>query len=143
MSGKSISRRQFIKGTAALAGATLLSSCNIGPFAMGRKLTAVDQVALGKTGIKLSRLGIGTGSKGGSIQRALGADGFQAGMDFEGRSLKSQMKRANRCGARYTLIIGEDEQKKGAAILRDMATKEQVSVPLDNLAENIKLLIRS
>lgn len=76
MSGTSISRRQFIKSTAALAGATLLSSCNIGPFATGRKLTAVDQVALGKTGLKLSRLGIGTGSKGGSIQRALGADGF-------------------------------------------------------------------
>jgi predicted aldo/keto reductase-like oxidoreductase len=36
----------------------------------------VDQVTLGKTGLKLSRLGIGVGSKGGSIQRALGADGF-------------------------------------------------------------------
>jgi hypothetical protein len=43
---------------------------------MGRKKTAVDQVTLGKTGLRLSRLGIGTGSKGGSIQRALGADGF-------------------------------------------------------------------
>jgi predicted aldo/keto reductase-like oxidoreductase len=76
MSIKIISRRQFIKGTAALAGTALLSSCNIGPFAPGRKATAVDQVTLGKTGLKLSRLGIGTGSKGGSIQRALGADGF-------------------------------------------------------------------
>ncbi len=76
MSVKSITRRQFIKGTAALAGATLLSSCSTNPFAKGVKLTAVDQVTLGKTGLKLSRLGIGTGSKGGSIQRALGADGF-------------------------------------------------------------------
>ncbi|MFZ2148143.1 MAG: aldo/keto reductase [Sedimentisphaerales bacterium] len=76
MSGKRITRRQFIKGTAALAGATLLSSCNIGPLPKGRKLTAVDQVPLGKTGLKLSRLGFGTGSRGGSIQRALGADGF-------------------------------------------------------------------
>jgi len=73
---------------------------------------------------------------------ALGTDGFQAGMDFEGRSLKSQMKRANRCGARYTLIVGEDEQKKGAAILRDMIEKEQVSVPLNNLVQNIKPLIK-
>ena len=76
MSVKGISRRQFIKGTAALAGATFLSSCKTGPLAFGRKPTATDQVTLGKTGIKLSRLGIGTGSKGGSIQRALGADGF-------------------------------------------------------------------
>ena len=76
MSGKSISRRQFIKGTAALAGTAFLSSCNIGPFAFGRKATAVDQVTFGKTGLKLSRLGIGTGSKGGSIQRALGQEEF-------------------------------------------------------------------
>ena len=76
MSGKGITRRQFIKGTAALAGATFLSSCNIGPLAIGRRPTAVDQVPLGKTGLKLSRLGFGTGSKGGSIQRALGANEF-------------------------------------------------------------------
>jgi aryl-alcohol dehydrogenase-like predicted oxidoreductase len=37
---------------------------------------AVDQVTLGKTGLKLSRLGFGTGSKGGSIQRALGTEEF-------------------------------------------------------------------
>ena len=40
------------------------------------KRTAVDQVALGKTGLKLSRLGIGCGSNSGNIQRALGHDGF-------------------------------------------------------------------
>jgi predicted aldo/keto reductase-like oxidoreductase len=75
MSMKNISRRQFIKGTALLTGVSLLPSCSNSLFSMGRK-TAVDQVTLGKTGLKLSRLGIGTGSKGGSIQRALGADGF-------------------------------------------------------------------
>jgi len=70
-----ITRREFLRGTAALAGTVLLSSCSTIPLAK-RTPTAVDQVALGKTGLKLSRLGIGTGSKGGSIQRALGADGF-------------------------------------------------------------------
>jgi len=76
MSRKGITRREFIKGTAALAGATLLSSCTTGPLARGQKPTAVDQVPLGKTGLKLSRLGFGTGSRGGSVQRALGSDGF-------------------------------------------------------------------
>jgi len=75
MSRKGITRRQFIKGTAALAGTALLSSCAI-PLPKGRKLTAADQVPLGKTGLRLSRLGVGTGTIGGSIQRALGADGF-------------------------------------------------------------------
>jgi aryl-alcohol dehydrogenase-like predicted oxidoreductase len=75
MNRERFTRRDFLKGTAALAGTVLLSSCSTGPFAK-RPPTAVDQVTLGKTGLKLSRLGIGTGSKGGSIQRALGADGF-------------------------------------------------------------------
>jgi predicted aldo/keto reductase-like oxidoreductase len=75
MNRERITRRDFLKGTAALAGTVLLSSCSTGPFAK-RPPTALDQVMLGKTGLKLSRLGIGTGSKGGSIQRALGADGF-------------------------------------------------------------------
>jgi aryl-alcohol dehydrogenase-like predicted oxidoreductase len=36
----------------------------------------VDQVTLGSTGLRLSRLGFGTGSKGGSVQRALGPEEF-------------------------------------------------------------------
>jgi len=76
MNRKGITRRQFIKGAAALAGTALLSSCTIGPFGKKCTPTAVDQVFLGKTGLKLSRLGIGTGSKGGSIQRALGQENF-------------------------------------------------------------------
>ena len=75
MNSERLSRREFLKGTAALAGTVMLSSCNTGPSAKHTP-TAVDQVTLGKTGLKMSRLGIGTGSKGGSIQRALGADGF-------------------------------------------------------------------
>jgi hypothetical protein len=74
MGRERITRRDFIKGTMALGGTALLASCSTGPFA--RKPTAVDQVTLGKTGLKMSRLGIGTGSRGGSIQRALGQDGF-------------------------------------------------------------------
>jgi len=76
MSGKGITRRQFIKSTVALAGVTLLPSCATWPLAKGHKPTAVDQVLLGRTGLKLSRLGFGTGTKGGSVQRALGSEGF-------------------------------------------------------------------
>jgi len=75
MSRDRITRRGFLKGTAALAGTVLLSSCSTGPFAK-RTPTAVDQVTLGKTGLKLSRLGLGAGSNSGNVQRSLGADGF-------------------------------------------------------------------
>ena len=40
------------------------------------KRTAADQVALGKTGLKLSRLGFGTGSNSGNVQHALGQENF-------------------------------------------------------------------
>jgi len=76
MNRQHITRRRFIRTTAALAGAALLPSCASNGTAGKSPPTAVDQVALGRTGIKLSRLGMGTGSKGGSIQRALGPEEF-------------------------------------------------------------------
>ncbi len=68
----------------------------------------------------------------------LGQAGIRAEMDFSGRSLKSQMKRANRLGAAHVLIVGEDELEKGAAILRNMETKEQTMFDLARVVENIK-----
>jgi hypothetical protein len=75
-STRKIDRRQFLGGTAALAGgAALWPSLARGASNMA-KLTAVDQVTLGKTTVRLSRLGFGTGSNGGSVQRELGQEGF-------------------------------------------------------------------
>jgi aryl-alcohol dehydrogenase-like predicted oxidoreductase len=67
-----LSRRQFIGTSVAIAGAALAGPA----FASTTKRTATDRVVLGNTGIKLSRLGIGTGSNGGNTQAALGKDGF-------------------------------------------------------------------
>jgi predicted aldo/keto reductase-like oxidoreductase len=70
------SRRQFIQ-TSTFAGAALLSPWSgLNSIAAAPTRTAVDQVTLGKTGIKLSRLGFGTGSNSGHEQAALGKDGF-------------------------------------------------------------------
>ncbi|MFC2123783.1 aldo/keto reductase [Bacteroidota bacterium] len=72
MSPKEITRRQFIKSTAAVTGAAVLaSSCTTAP-----KPTATDLVPLGKTGLKIPRLGFGTGTRGGTIQRSLSTDEF-------------------------------------------------------------------
>jgi histidyl-tRNA synthetase len=74
---------------------------------------------------------------------ALGLKGIKVEMDFGARSLKSQMKQANRLGAKYTLIVGDNEIKAGTAILRDMATKAQVPVPIESIVEKIKSKLRS
>lgn len=71
-----ISRRQFVQ-TAALAGAAMLSPWSaINARAAATARTATDQVTLGKTGIKLSRLGFGTGSNNGHEQTDLGKAEF-------------------------------------------------------------------
>ena len=68
--------------------------------------------------------------------------GIRAELDFGGRSLKSQMKQADRLEARYALIVGDDELAKKEAILRNMQTKAQESVSLDNLVQKIKTRIK-
>src|SRR5512143_3957201 len=64
--------------------------------------------------------------------------GVRADTEYAGGSLKSQMKKADRSGARYTLIIGEQEMKEGKAVLRNMQTKEQVPVALAGILEELK-----
>lgn len=67
------------------------------------------------------------------LQQQLRAKGMYAEIDTMGRSMKGQMKSANRLEADYTVIIGEEELASGQAQIRNMATKEQVSVPIDGI----------
>jgi predicted aldo/keto reductase-like oxidoreductase len=69
------SRRQFL-GRAAAAGAMLLAPASLLGDPIPSKPTAADQVTLGKTGLKLSRLGFGTGSNSGEVQQRLGQEEF-------------------------------------------------------------------
>jgi len=70
---------------------------------------------------------------------ALCLEGVKTEMEFDDKSLKSQMKRAHRLGAKHVLIVGDNEIKEGNVILRDMKTKDQVSIPIEDVVENIKL----
>ncbi len=72
---------------------------------------------------------------------ALGLAGVRSEMDFSNKSLKAQMKRADRLGASYVLIVGEDELRQGSAILRNMQTKEQLSVAFDEIVDKLKEII--
>ncbi len=56
---------------------------------------------------------------------------IKAEMEYEDKSLKAQMRRAHKLGARYVLIIGDEELKEGRGIFRDMSRKAQEDVPLD------------
>ncbi len=54
------------------------------------------------------------------------------------RSLKAQLRQANNIKATKAVIIGEDEVRGGTVILRDMASSEQKTVPVGELAEQLK-----
>ncbi|MBL9126640.1 MAG: aldo/keto reductase [Verrucomicrobiales bacterium] len=73
-----LTRRRFLQGSLAAAGTVALGTVPApGQPAQGSgKRTATDQVMLGNTGIKLSRLGMGTGSNSGNVQFQLGRQGF-------------------------------------------------------------------
>jgi histidyl-tRNA synthetase len=55
--------------------------------------------------------------------------GISAEFDYTDRSLKTQMKDANRLGARWAALIGEDELRADTVTLRDMVTGDQTTVP--------------
>ena len=66
-------------------------------------------------------------------------EGIKTEMDYEGRSLKSQMRFANTLKTRFVIIIGEDELATGKVVLRNMEEHIQEEVDLDNIIEEIKL----
>lgn len=68
------------------------------------------------------------------ITERLRRDGKYAECDIVGRSLKAQMKYANKIGAEYTLIIGDSEIDAGVAQLKNMADGTQTEVALDTFS---------
>ncbi len=69
-----ITRRSFVK-TSLVAGAGVLALPTLNSCAAKSK-TATDVVPLGQSGLYVSRLGMGTGSNGGHVQRSIGQDEF-------------------------------------------------------------------
>ncbi|HEY5191399.1 MAG TPA: histidine--tRNA ligase, partial [Candidatus Deferrimicrobium sp.] len=59
------------------------------------------------------------------------AAGVRADMDYDGRSLKSQFRRADRSGAKVVLVLGEEEGRRGAVGYRDMAKGIQEEIPAE------------
>jgi len=68
--------------------------------------------------------------------------GIVVDTDYSGGSLKSQMKKADKVGAAYTLIIGEQELQQKKVVLRDMKSKDQIDLDLATIVEEIKTRMR-
>jgi histidyl-tRNA synthetase len=67
--------------------------------------------------------------------QGLREQGLSAEMEGDQKSLKSQMRRADKLRAEFVLIVGDNELKSGRAILRHMDTKKQEEIDLDRVPE--------
>ena len=92
----------------------------------------LDNIEAKKPSVYIASLGERAAIKGLEIAERLRRNGNFAECDVVGRSLKAQMKYANKIGAEYTLIIGDSEIDAGVAQLRNMANGEQTEVQLDS-----------
>ena len=68
---------------------------------------------------------------------SLRAKGSRVLTDVMGRGLKAQLKYADRSGAGYTVVIGDDELDKGVVTLRDMINSTQKEIRIDEIDEEI------
>ncbi|MCL2102637.1 MAG: histidine--tRNA ligase [Syntrophorhabdaceae bacterium] len=64
-------------------------------------------------------------------------EGVRADMDYEGKSLKSQFRRAGRAGARAVIVFGEAEAERGMVGFRDMEKGAQEEMRLDEAMQKL------
>ncbi len=67
----------------------------------------------------------------------LRAAGISCDMDYKSRKFGQQAKRADDLGARFTLILGDEEAQRGVIQLRDQSSKEQREIPIDLAAAEL------
>ena len=111
---------------------------------MERLLLIMDNLGIGiekpvRYDVMLIDLGREAKDRCFTLARELRAKGVAVDFDLMDRSVKAQMKYADKTGARFTMVIGEDEMNNNAATLKSMQGGDSMQVPLD--AESIANLI--
>ncbi len=103
-------------------------------FAMGVErlvlLRGEDRIAAPRPALFLAAIGEEAARKAFALLHSLQRRGIPADADFEGKSLKAQLRRAGKLRARFTLILGEAELARQLGQLRDMDSGTQEEIPL-------------
>ena len=84
--------------------------------------------------IFVASLGPAARKEGFLLAQQLRSLGLEVEIDYGAPSLKSQMRRADKLGARHVLILGEEEISRGEVQVRDMVKKTQTVAPLRSVA---------
>ena len=72
-----------------------------------------------------------------SILPELRSHCLSASMDYTGKSMKAQMKEANRELSRFTLIVGENELNTGTFILRNMTESNEIAIGASEIVTTV------
>ncbi len=115
-------------------------------FAIGveRLITALEAVGITadkfvpKAGAWLVSLGDAALDANVKLLQELRRAGVKCGMEFEAKSMKAQMRKANRYGATTCVILGDDELAKGVAIVKKMEEGTQEEIALTDLVNALK-----
>ncbi len=75
--------------------------------------------------------------KASQLAADLRSEGFYAETDTVGRSLKAQMKYADKIGAKYTLVLGENELRENRAQIKNMKTGALIDASLDQVVDKL------
>jgi histidyl-tRNA synthetase len=106
-------------------------------FAMGLERLALmlgeREISAPRPELFIATLGDAASRAGFNLLTRLQQQGILAEMEYTGKSLKAQLRRADKLNSRRVLILGEDELAKGVAQLRHMDNSTQEEVALDGL----------
>ena len=92
-------------------------------------------------GVYLAAMGEAARGEGMRLVKALRDAGVKAEFDHVGRSFKAQFKYADKLGARFVAILGDDEVKTGVIKLKNMETGEEAATPLAEFVETVKAIL--
>ncbi len=110
-------------------------------FALGLdRILLASQADLPRPGIDVYVVALGDRARAEALVQAttLRAQGFGAELDHAGRSMKGQMKDADRSGARFAAIFGDREIEMGEVTLKDLQSGEQATIRSTDLAQALE-----
>ena len=131
--------RTLVAGGGAAAKA-YTRSCLDGSyrFALSLQESATSAAVLRKPDVYVAPLGPGMNAEGVRLARDLRRHDLVVELGDESFRLKKSFESATKVGAKYILIVGENEVKADAFALKDLATGEQVSVARADLTRRIQ-----
>ncbi len=116
-------------------------------FAMGMERLLLLMQAQGiefppeaKCDLYIASMGENATLKASQIAADVRGNGMHAQFDIVGRSVKAQMKYANKIGAAYTVVLGDSEIEAGVAKVKNMADGSETEMNIDDIAEEIMRL---